>query len=179
MAINSISSTVSTIDIQSITSSSTQLPGAAGTTSALSGVAVDISKPGQLMSELDSLAQSDPGKFKAVTANIAQQLKDAASSQSGARADFLNKLADRFSTASQSGNASDLNPNAGKAHGGHHHGGGHRAHASGGADQSGTTGAGPDDSLGQIIQGIISSAIGTGAGTPAVPAPAASASTPT
>jgi hypothetical protein len=173
MAINSITSTVSILDIQSITSTSTQQPIAGDPSAATNGVAVDISKPGQLMGQLDSLAQSDPDKFKAVTADIAQKLKDAASSQTGARADFLSKLADRFSTASESGNASDLNPGAGKPHGGHHGGGHHRVHATGTADQPGATGAGPDDSMGQLIQGIISSALGTTSATAAA-APAAS-----
>jgi hypothetical protein len=62
-----------------------------------------ISQPGQLLSQLQQLATSDPAKFKQVTANIASQLQEAA----------------QHSTAA-------LQP-AGH-HGGHHHGGGeHKA----------------------------------------------------
>lgn len=158
MTINSVSSQVvssvsSTSPSTSQTSSTTDVAAA----SDASGVTVDISKPGQLMRELDSLAQTDPTKFKAVTAEIAQQLKDAASSQSGGRADFLSKLADRFQSASDSGNADGLKP---ESHGGHHHHGHHRMRAADGSEGMGSTGAGPDTSVGQTIQQIISSALG-------------------
>jgi hypothetical protein len=160
MAISNVSSSMSTWDIQSLTSpTSSQTPAATDASSASGGVTVDISKPGQLMSELTSLAQSDPAQFKTVTADIASQLKDAASQSSGPQADFLNKLADKFSSASQSGSASDLAPSAGKAHG-HHGGGHHRAHGgAGGAGQAGLAGLDQADSVEQQVQGIISTAL--------------------
>jgi hypothetical protein len=156
MSISSISSSSSSSLVQAVAPPSVQSPGATDATAA-GGVTVDISKPGQLFSDLSSLAQSDPDKFKSVTADIAQKLKDAAAGESGGKADFLNKLADRFSAASQSGSAADLTPNAGQARGAghHHHGGssGHRAHA------AGAGGGDADGSLAQTIQGIISGAL--------------------
>jgi hypothetical protein len=129
-----------------------------GSTDATSGVTVDISKPGQLFSQLSSLASSDPDKFKTVTADIAQKLKDAAGSQDGKRADFLNQLADKFSAASQSGSAADLAPP--RAHG--HHGGHHRhqqsADSSGGSGQP-SGGAGGPAGLFQSVESIISDAL--------------------
>ena len=130
--------------------------------SVIAGVTVDISKPGQLMGELTSLAQTDPDKFKTVTTQIAQQLKDAASSQSDSAAGVLNKIADRFGAASQSGNASDLTPDLNQAHAHHHsHGGDHRAQGLGSTGQAGATGAGSSDSVRQTVQDIISSALGS------------------
>jgi hypothetical protein len=158
MAISSISSG-SVPDIQSLTPSVAPSPSGIAAPAA-SGVTIDISKPGQLFGQLSSLADTDPAKFKAVAADIAQKLKDAAGAQSDGRADFLSKLADRFTSAAQSGNASDLAPATGKAHGGHHHGGGHlRTKAVGGPDQAGATGQGAGDNLAQEIQGIISGAL--------------------
>ena len=132
---------------------------ASGSTDDVAGVSVDISKPGQLFSQLSSLATSDPDKFKTVTADIAQKLKDAAGSKTGKQADFLNQLADKFSAASQSGSASDLPaPRAHGHHGGHHH----HAQAANGASsstgQSGSATGGPGD-LFQSIDSIISGAL--------------------
>ena len=121
MPINSVSSGGPSLsDIQAVTSAaataaSTAASSAVATATTSNGVSVEISKFGQLRSELDSLAQSDPEKFKAVTADIAQKLKDAAGNETGGKANFLNKLADRFNSASQSGNAADLSPAAGQA----------------------------------------------------------------
>ena len=105
------------------------------------------------------LITSDPDKFKTVTADIAQKLKDAAGSKTGKQADFLNQLADKFSAASQSGSASDLPaPRAHGHHGGHHH----HAQAANGASsstgQSGSATGGPGD-LFQSIDSIISGAL--------------------
>ena len=165
MSINSVSSISTVLDIQSVTTPSSSPASATDASAATSGVTVDISKPGQLMSELTALAQSDPTKFKSVTADIAKQLQDAASSQGGSSASFLDKLAGKFSAASQSGSAADLAP-SGKAHGHHHGGGGHHlVHASASASDGSTAapGTGPNDSVAQLVQGIISSALGTSA----------------
>lgn len=131
-------------------------------------VSVDVSRPGQLFGELSSLAQSDPAKFKSVTATIAQQLKSAASSASGPEATALSKLADRFSAASESGNASDLLPQRAQgAQGGHHH---HHRHAEGQAS-GGLDGGGGGGSLMQTVQGIISSALQSAGGASAASVP--------
>jgi hypothetical protein len=164
MSISAISPTNQTLGIQSVTSAAQ--PSTAGSAGSASGVNVDISKPGQLLSELDSLAQSDPDKFKAVTADIATQLKNAAATQTGSSADLLNKLADRFSSASQSGTASALTPpSAGKAHGHHHGHGGHHKTAAVDATGQDATGAGADGTIAQTVQGIISTALNATAAT--------------
>jgi hypothetical protein len=153
MSISSILSPSSPGDVQGVTpppSPATPV----SSPDAANGVNVDISRPGQLFSQLSSLAQSNPDQFKSVTADIAQKLKDAASSASGSHADFLDKIADRFQAASQSGNVSDLAPpQGGRAHGHRHHGGHH--HGGGGASTGGEGG----ESVGQIVQGIISGAL--------------------
>jgi hypothetical protein len=160
MSISTIPSSLSVFGVQSV--SSNGQPAATTAGAAASGVSVDISQPGQLLASLESLATSDPAKFQSVTASIAQQLKDAAGAQSGAGADFLSKLADRFSTASQSGKASDLTPDAGKAQG-HHHGHGGRHHAqgatAGASSAAAATGASAPDQVGSIVQGIIKKAL--------------------
>ena len=122
-------------------------------------VSVSMSKRAQLFSSLDSLASSDPEKFKAVTSKIADQLRQAAANETGGGADAMNKLADRFSAASQSGQTADLAPPAAHAHHGHH-GGHHHAHASG--DASSGQGQGGVNGRAQVansIDSIISAAI--------------------
>jgi hypothetical protein len=162
MSISSISSSSSTSDIQAVTPSAVSPASPLTSANATSGVNVDISKPGQLFSDLSSLAETDPDKFKAVTADIAQKLKTAAGSATGSQADTLNKIADRFQAAAQSGNASDLAPpSAGKAQGGgHHHHGHHRGHSGGG---------GGGDAIAQTVQGIISGALGSSSSSSSSP----------
>ncbi len=159
MDINSISSlysspAVSGVSATGSSSSATSVDGAS------SAVSVDLSQPGQLFSQLQNLAQTDPTQFKQVTAEIASQLKDAASSQTGKQADFLNNLAGRFETASQSGKMSDLAPpqQAQAQSGAHHH---HHAHAqSGSSTQSGVSSSQSGaESLFQQVQDIIANAL--------------------
>ena len=161
MAIKSVSSPSSSSinDVPPVTPPATSSPSSLAADAA-NGVSIDISKPGELFGDLASLAQSDPDRFKAVTADIAKKLKDAAGAEGGSRAVVLSKLADRFDSAAQSGSAADLAP-AGKGRGGHHHGGHRHMHGSGGADQTGAMDGGSGDSLAQVIQGIISGALGS------------------
>jgi len=160
MSISNISSLFSAQGIQSTTPGA-QSPSGVDSTTPAPGVAVDISKPGQLFSELSSLAQSDPDKFKSVAADIAKQLKDAASQAGGPDATFLNKLADRFTAASQSGNVADLKPDSAQGAGHHRggHGGHHRVHDGGSAEQFGAPGTGPNDGIASTVQNIISNAL--------------------
>jgi len=134
---------------------------ASGSTDDVAGVTVDISKPGQLFSQLSSLATSDPDKFKTVTADIAQKLKDAAGSKTGKQADFLNQLADKFSAASQSGSAADLAPPRPQGHhGGHHHHAKSTTDATGAsAGTSGSGAAGGPGGVFQTVESIISDAL--------------------
>jgi hypothetical protein len=158
------------MDINSISSLySSRATGGVGTTDSTSNgtsvsatstaVSVDLSKPGQLFSQLQNLAQTDPTKFKEVTADIASQLKDAAASQTGKQADFLNELAGRFDAASQSGKMSDLKPpqEQAQASGLHHH---HSVQGAGNAESSSSSQAGAD-SMFQAVQGIIANALGS------------------
>jgi hypothetical protein len=161
MDINSISSLYSSPAIGGVgTTDSTSNGASVDATS--SAVSVDLSKPGQLFSQLQNLAQTDPPKFKEVTAEIASQLKDAASTHTGKQADFLNALAGRFDAASQSGNVSDLKPPQAQAQAqasGHHH---HHHHAQGaGSAQSSSSSQAGADSVLQLVQGIISNALGS------------------
>ena len=84
------------------------------TTGSISNSSVDdvqISDPGKLFQQLNTLSQSNPNEFKKVTAQIASQLQ-AAAAQSGnsTQASFLKQMATNFQNASQSGKFSDLFP---------------------------------------------------------------------
>jgi len=68
----------------------------------------------KLMQQLEELQSSDPTQYKAVTAKIATQLKDAAKSAANSgdqrTADVLNDLASKFTNASKTGEQVDLRP---------------------------------------------------------------------
>ncbi len=77
------------------------------------------SDPGKMFQELESLAKSDPSKFKEVTGEIAQKLKDQANSTTDSNAQqFLSSLADKFTQASQTGDISSIEPPKGPPPGG-------------------------------------------------------------
>jgi hypothetical protein len=132
---------------------------------------VSMSQSGQLWSELQSLAQSDPSEFEQVTASIASQLTSAASSMTGQQASFVSNLAQSFQEASQTGSMSSLEPPAsqgqtqgqGQAQGhGHHH---HHGHGASGSTQSSTSAQSSSDSLFQQIESIISNALSSATGS--------------
>ncbi len=106
------------------------------------------------MSELNDLATSDPAKFKQVTSDIAQKLRDAASSASGGQADFLTKLADKFQQASDSGGVSASKPPAGAGghHGGHHHVRRYAAQQQQGAEVTAAQGVDPAQLIDSVLQ---------------------------
>jgi hypothetical protein len=108
------------------------------------------------MSQLADLAQSDPTKFKAVTAEIGQKLKAAAAAATGPEAAILNRLADRFDAASQSGKASDLAPQQAAGHHHHHHGGSYSKQGTPATTDDGSAGT---DSIAETVQGIVSDAL--------------------
>ena len=170
MLINASSTTLQSLQAATALSDPTAVQSAAmeiGETPS-PGVAVDVSKPGQLMSQLADLAKSDPTKFKAVTAQIAEKLRAAAATAGGQEGAALGKLADRFDAASQSGNASDLAPSQARGHHHHHHHGGGSYDKSGSAAPDGDAAGGGtgSDSIAQTVQGIISGALQS-ASTPA------------
>lgn len=76
-----------------------------------------VSKLGSYMKQLEELQSSDPTKFKEVTAEIAQKLKDAAQTATDngddGQAQALSDLADQFTTASENGSMPDLRPKDG------------------------------------------------------------------
>jgi hypothetical protein len=160
MSIGNVSSLSSSSRIDPTLARTAQSAGSAGSIVGASSETVNISKRGQLLGELRSLAESDPDKFKAVTAEIAKQLKSAASSQTGSAAEHLNKLADRFGAAAQSGNAADLTPNAGPAQGQQHGHGGHHGH---GSRSMADGGGGAEGAVATTVEDIISTALGSNA----------------
>jgi hypothetical protein len=117
-----------------------------------------VSERGKLLQELSDLQKSDPEKFKKVTEEISQKLRDAASSASAGQASALNKLADRFDQASQSGDMSALQPadGAGGHHGGHHHVKKYASNQQGTGD--GTSQQQPGADIAQIIESALSDA---------------------
>lgn len=72
----------------------------------------EFSKIGQMLSKLESLASSDPEKFKELTAEIAEKLKEAAQGATGREATFLSAMADKFATASREGTTDAIKPPA-------------------------------------------------------------------
>jgi len=116
---------VGTVSSTSSIHDTSQLSGAQSA-SGTPAVSDDVSGLGSLMSQLQQLSQTDPAKFKQVTAEISDKLKTEAGQASGQQAQFLSQLSDKFAQASQSGNLSALEPP--KHAGGHHHHG-HHAHA--------------------------------------------------
>jgi hypothetical protein len=138
MNVNTVSSTSSIYD-------SSQTSGAQSA-NGTPAVSCDVSGIGSLMSQLEQLSQTDPAKFKQVTAEISDKLKTEAGQATGQQAQFLSQLSDKFAQASQAGNMSRLEPP--KHAGGHHHGA-HHAHA---ASQS--QGSTPDS-----VESIIESAL--------------------
>ncbi len=85
--------------------------------SALSNASTDSSSTaswdggmGELMKQLDKLAQTDAEAFKEVTASIAEQLSTLAESSGSGASNMLSDLSSRFTQASQSGSTDGLEP---------------------------------------------------------------------
>jgi hypothetical protein len=105
---------------------------AAQTTSAVTSDAVDFSQVGQLFKSLRQLETSNPTEFKQVMSDAASQLRSAAAASDTQQADVLNSFAEKFESASSSGNLAAFQPGSNSAgaqglytptahH--HHHGG--------------------------------------------------------
>jgi hypothetical protein len=108
MSINPITNRTTTaatsLTIQTTTSSTT------GSVDASQEQApVHMSEGAQMLQKLSALAKDDPAKFKEITASISEQL-GAEAEKGGDGAEFLQRMADRFASASQSGDASTLQP---------------------------------------------------------------------
>jgi hypothetical protein len=74
------------------------------------GATFEKSKPGEVLNKLAQLQESDPEKFKQVTAEIAEKLKAAAKEMTGTEAERISDLADKFQQASETGDLSVLQP---------------------------------------------------------------------
>ena len=74
-----------------------------------SGDSPQVSGPAQILSKLQDLAQSDPARFKQVTAGLANNFRKLAvqahAAGSSSQADRLNQLAHGLQTASETGQA--------------------------------------------------------------------------
>lgn len=128
----------------------------------------NISSGGTLMAKLAELAQRDPAKLKQVLSSIASGLKQAeGQNQGGGR---LDKLADRFAAAAQSGDLSALQPKeqaaAGAAGGGHAHRHHHHGGGGGGAMQAVFS-----DAMSQVEQALSGTPVAAPVAAPAVAAP--------
>jgi len=108
--IGSTSSIAATLELLSTRASQADSTDGTGDTEA---VATEVSGPARWMRELDSLASSDPEKFKSVTASIAAKLKEMASGASGDQAKLLGDMATHFEQASQTGSIDALKPKGG------------------------------------------------------------------
>jgi hypothetical protein len=121
MSVTSVSSSyVSMTEGVSGTGSAGSATGAAsGSDSGCGGTgSASMSKGAQFLNQLQQLKQSDPDKLKQVLSDISSKLQDAAKQAIGTQADALNKLADKFQQAAQTGELSKLQP---QHHGHHHH----------------------------------------------------------
>ena len=107
LALTSNNSTNAT-QTRSTSSTSATASTASSTDSALS----ELSQLVKLFSKLESLAKDDPSAFKKLTAQIASELSDAAKQTTGSESSALQKLADKFTTASQTGSMDALEPPA-------------------------------------------------------------------
>lgn len=76
--------------------------------SSADGAAAGNSGFGQILSQLQNLATSDPTQFKQQTANIASQLNTMASQASGFEAQLFQNLSIQFQQASQTGQVPKL-----------------------------------------------------------------------
>ena len=74
------------------------------------GDAAMFSKGAERMEQLAQLAKDDPEAFKEAAANIADKLDEQAEGARGHKAQMLGTIADKFRSASESGNVEDLRP---------------------------------------------------------------------
>ena len=133
MSIN-LSSTLASSAVQPLLSnviqSALNSTGVTGTGSAQQNDSSQLSPFAKLLSTLQNLQQSDPAKYKQVTAQIGQNLQAASQTAQAqgntSAASQLSQLASDFSSASQSGSLPNIQDLA-AALGGHHH----RGHGSG------------------------------------------------
>jgi hypothetical protein len=109
----------------------------------------DLSDAAKFFSKLQNLSQTDPAKFKQLTGEISSELQTAAQSATGNQAKFLTDLANQFKTASQTGDASSLEPPTGSV--GHHR---HHASYQSSSDASNSTSSTSSGNSSDVLQSI-------------------------
>lgn len=157
--VNGLQSIGSLLQIQQNTTSSTN-PTLTTSSSSAPASDVQISGPGQFMSNLQSLLSQDPSQFQQVVSQMATQVQQTAQQVGGAQGQQLDEFASKLQQAAQSDSLAPLQPsqsaNSGVqgaygqnnsvsqlmgamhgAHHGHHHGG--SVSASDGSQSSGNT----------------------------------------
>ena len=160
-------SSVSSVNSNSVTytpplasvASSTSASASASASS--SGASAQLSGFGQLMSQLQSLEQSNPSQAQQVLSTIADKLNSEAQSAGGTQGQHLSALAQKFEQASQTGDLSGLKPPtaptaAQSGVSGHHHGGHHHSSQS----YSGQAQSSDGDSLLSMMESVMSSVTG-------------------
>jgi len=110
MNVSTVSSTSALLQTSAVSSSST----VSDLTSVDGDDSSGVSRMGDLMSQLQSLSESDPKKFKEVMKSLSKQLESAADSAQGGEAGFLKDMAQKFADAAESGDLSSLKPPEGK-----------------------------------------------------------------
>ncbi len=152
------SQTASASGVSSITGAN----GSSSVTSA-SGDGSSLSSAAKLFSTLHTLSESNPAEFKKISAQIAAQLQQAASSATGtAQASALNELAAGFQKAAQTGQFSDLFSQSGStastSHAGGHHSHYH-SHNDGDGDATSSSASAAGQSTSDPVNAIFSQAL--------------------
>jgi hypothetical protein len=113
MSVSSVSSSSNIALIQWLASRSAQSSSQTGNLSSLlsssdTNGSVSISHLSKFLSRLDGIAQSDPDKFKSMMSETAAKLSTAADNETGEVAASLNKVAEQFSKAAETGTTNPL-----------------------------------------------------------------------
>jgi len=143
-AISSVAPTSSTTAASSLTADSDS-----GDSTRLSGFA-------QAMSQLQKLAQSNPGKAKQVLTDIANKLSAQAQAVGGTDGQQLSSLAAKFQQAASTGDLSSLQPAAHAATAAMHSG--HHAHHKAQSAYGQTQAQGQSSAILSIVSGALASA---------------------
>lgn len=116
MNISGLNNYSSTLNISSLfeTETDTDDTTSSSTTSTSSSSnradSLDLSKPSEIYSKLQELAETDPDKLKEVCGKIAEKLKSAAESGDGQDNKMLSDLAQKFQNVADGGDVSQLKP---------------------------------------------------------------------
>ena len=162
-SINTLGSTLNTINQSLLTELSSYLPTkstANPAANAVSADSVNFSQVGQLFQELQQLQTSDPTALKKVLEDAATQFSAAAQQATDpTQASFLSSLADRFQKAADTGDLSALrqpssSTSAGATYGvqGHHH---HHHHGGGESTQTAASATDPTTPASPTTQDLL------------------------